>query len=69
MVRFVRIFACGLLILIFLIIKWPFPPGPPEPICIVCGGSPSVLGDVVLWLGLLTGVVGLILEFRGNAAR
>jgi hypothetical protein len=66
MVRIIIIFACVLLIIICGIVIWPTPP---EPICIVCGGKPSQLGEILSWIGLVTGVVGLAMELRGNMAR
>ncbi|MBV8978034.1 MAG: hypothetical protein JO261_05080 [Alphaproteobacteria bacterium] len=63
MVKFIVIFACMLLIIICGIVIWPTPP---EPICIVCGGRVSQIGEILSWLGLLTGIAGLGVQLRGG---
>lgn len=65
MVRIILIFACVLLIIICGIVIWPTPP---EPICIVCGGKPSLFGEILVWLGLVTGIAGLGVQLRGGVA-
>jgi hypothetical protein len=65
MFRIIIIFGCVLLIIICGIVIWPHPP---EPICIRCGGEISMIGEILSWVGLVTGIAGLGMQLRGGVA-